>query len=56
MIKVQVNTTMLKTELRSTLMEAETVRDLVSKIGIKVGENFMNERLFVVLPVFKSSP
>jgi hypothetical protein len=37
-------------------MEGETVRDLVSKVGVKVGENFMNEKLFVVLPVYKSSP
>lgn len=43
---------MLKTELRYTMMESETVRDLLSKIGQKIGENFMNQKQFVVLPVY----
>ena len=37
-------------------METETVRDLISKIGNKIGENFMNQKQYVVLPVYKSSP
>jgi len=48
-----VNSTLLKTDLKFTMKETETVRDLIFKVGQKVGENFMNEKMYVVLPVFK---
>ncbi len=38
------------------MMETETVRDLLSKIGSKIGENFMNQKQYVVLPVYLKSP
>lgn len=48
------NTALLKTELKYTMMETETVRDLMAKISSKIGDSFMNKKQYVLLPVYKN--
>ena len=53
MIKVEVNTTILKSEVKFTMRDDETLRDLLTKVGAKIGDSFMNQKLYVLLPIFK---
>lgn len=53
MVKIEINTTILKSEMKLTMHEEETVRDLVWKVAQKIGENFTNQKLYVLLPVYK---
>ena len=37
------------------MMEDETVRDLMLDLAKKIGENFLNNKLYVLIPVFEKS-
>lgn len=50
MLNIEVNTTLLKTSLKQVMNEDDSVSDLMQKISIKIGDNFLNKKLYVLVP------
>ena len=52
MIVVSVNTVVLKAKLNFTIKETELVRKLMQDVAVKIGETFLNQKAYILVPIY----
>ena len=52
MIVVSVNTVVLSTKLTFIVYEAETARKLLTEVANKIGDNFLNNKAYILVPIY----
>ncbi|CDW71590.1 UNKNOWN [Stylonychia lemnae] len=50
LLAIQINTAILKSNMSIVMNQDETLRDLTDQISKRAGENFLNQKLFVIIP------
>jgi hypothetical protein len=49
---ISVNTAVLKTKLKFIMKEIDPVRKLMLEIANKIGETFLNQKAYVLAPIY----
>jgi hypothetical protein len=52
MIVVSVKTVVINTKLKFIVLESDTIRKLMQEIANKLGETFLNQKAYVLVPIY----